>query len=100
MVSSIFQAVEGKSVLYPQTRKAGWSPDTVGTLFRKKKSLVPAVVIQYKSLEFYPKFSVKVEIKFSIAVNSPGHKIFPLSGEQWEFLLFMKTERHNIFCHY
>jgi len=58
-----------KSVLYPQTRKARWSPDPVGTLSRKEKSLVPAVVIQHKSLEFYPKFSVTVEIKFSIAVT-------------------------------
>jgi len=64
MVSSIFQPVQRKSVQYPQT---GWSPDPVGTLSRKEKSLVSAAVIQHESLEFYPNFSVKVEIKFCIA---------------------------------
>jgi len=49
MISSILQPVQGKSVQYPQTRKAGWSPDLFGTLSRKEKSLVPAAVIKHQS---------------------------------------------------
>jgi len=52
MISSRFQPVQGKSFQYPQTRMAGWSPDPVGILSRKEKSLVPAAVIQHQSSKF------------------------------------------------
>jgi hypothetical protein len=85
MVSSIFQPAQGKSVQYPQTRKTGWSPDPVGTLSKKEKSLVPVAVIQHESLEFYPNFSVKVEIKFCIALTHLDIKFSPYLTESVNF---------------
>ena len=88
MVSSTPKPVHGKSVQYPLTRKAGWSPDPVRTLSRKEKSLVPAAVIQHESLEFYPNFSGKVEIKFCIAVTHLDIKFSPDLSNNGNFIAY------------
>jgi len=59
---------------------------------KKKKSLVPTAVIQHESLEFCPNFSVKVEIKFCIAVTNLDIKFSPYLTKSGNFYCLWKQK--------